>query len=100
MLSLVLPFIVVLVATIWHMTYNIFEDEYDDHTLMLKNLSDRIASEIEQTYKRGVLVSRTMSAAQENGMFGDSERSLAFAHKILIDFPEFTGSYFACTSSE
>ena len=40
-----------------------------------------------------ITVPRIMAAAQENGLFGQRQASLAYARRILDDYPQFTGAY-------
>ena len=52
------------------------------------------AEQIDTWNVETVTVPRVMAAAQENGMFGAREASLAYARHILETYPQFTGAYF------
>src|SRR5262245_21813333 len=79
------------IATVLHM----FEHTRSDSELTLRLMADRVAAEIERGNTRAVLAAKIMSYAQMNGLFGQRAASLAYARRILEEFPEFTGSYFA-----
>jgi two-component system sensor histidine kinase/response regulator len=60
----------------------------------LRLMADRVAAEIERGNTRAVLASKVMVFAQMDGLFGQRAASLAYARRILEQFPEFTGAYF------
>ena len=61
----------------------------------LRLMADRVAAEIERGNTRAVLASKMLAFAQMDGLFGQRTASLAYARRVLEQFPEFTGSYFA-----
>jgi signal transduction histidine kinase/CheY-like chemotaxis protein len=61
----------------------------------LRLIADRVAAEIERGNTRAVLASKMMVLAQMEGLFGQRTASLAYARRVLEQFPEFTGAYFA-----
>ena len=52
------------------------------------------ATRIDNWNLETVTVPRIMAAAQENGLFGQRQASLAYARRILESYPQFTGAYF------
>jgi signal transduction histidine kinase/DNA-binding response OmpR family regulator/HPt (histidine-containing phosphotransfer) domain-containing protein len=61
----------------------------------LRLTADRVAAEIERGNTLAVLASKMLVFAQMDGLFGQRTASLAYARRVLDQFPEFTGSYFA-----
>ena len=57
------------------------------------NLTE-IAQEIESSNLEAITVVKTMALAQENGLFGKRQESSNYAKQILVENPQFTGSYF------
>src|SRR5262245_31945050 len=82
---------VLIILIVLHMS----EQTRRDRETTLRLMADRVAAEIERGNTRAVLAAKVMSYAQMNGLFGQRAPSLAYARRILEEFPEFTGSYFA-----
>jgi methyl-accepting chemotaxis protein len=53
------------------------------------------ALKVEQSNVEAITVAKTMAIAQETGLFGKRKESSRYAKKILEEYPQFTGSYFA-----
>ena len=60
---------------------------------ILTNLTE-VAQEIESSNLEAITVVKTMALAQENGLFGKRQESSNYAKQILVENPQFTGSYF------
>src|SRR5262245_915816 len=86
--GLILTTLVVVVAL------RMFASTRSDSEARLRLMADRVASEVERGNTRAVLAAKIMAFAQMDGMFGQREASLAYARRILEEFPEFTGAYF------
>ena len=79
------------IVTAWRM----FASARSASEAALRLLADRVAAEIERGNTRAVLASKMLVFAQMDGLFGQRAASLAYARRVLEQFPEFTGSYFA-----
>ncbi len=53
-----------------------------------------VAADIDRGTLEAVTAARTMALAAEGGLFGDRERSLAFARTVLDQNPRFCGAYY------
>jgi methyl-accepting chemotaxis protein len=53
------------------------------------------ALNVEKSNVEAIMVAKTMAIAQETGLFGKRKESSLYAKKILEEYPQFTGSYFA-----
>lgn len=53
------------------------------------------ALKVEQSNVEAITVAKTMAIAQETGLFGKRKESSHYAKKILEEYPQFTGAYFA-----
>jgi hypothetical protein len=53
------------------------------------------ALKVETSNVEAITVAKTMAIAQETGLFGKRTESSHFAKKILEEYPQFTGAYFA-----
>jgi len=53
------------------------------------------ALNVETSNVEAITVAKTMAIAQETGLFGKRAESSHYAKKILEEYPQFTGSYFA-----
>jgi len=91
----IVPAGLLLTALVIVTVMRMFEQTRSDSEATLRLMADRVAVEIERGNTRAVLAAKVMSYAQMNGLFGRRADSLAYARRILEEFPEFTGSYFA-----
>src|SRR5262245_56501752 len=91
----IVPTGVLLTALVIVTVIRMFGQTRSDSEAKLRLMADRVATEIERGNTRAVLAAKIMSYAQMNGLFGQRAASLAYARRILEEFPEFTGSYFA-----
>ncbi|MEM9226539.1 MAG: methyl-accepting chemotaxis protein, partial [Verrucomicrobiota bacterium] len=64
-----------------------------DRALIAEELK-KAAISIEQGNNESVAVARSMALAQQNGLFGQREESVAYARQVLESFPQFIGAYF------
>ena len=89
-----IPTGVILTAVVLFTTARMSLELHREREETLRVLAVRVATEIERSNTRAVLAAEVMASAQVHGLFGDRERSSAFARQILADYPEFTGAYF------
>ena len=64
------------------------EDDIGNHLIIA-------ALKVETSNVEAITVAKTMAIAQETGLFGKRKESRHYAKKILEEYPQFTGSYFA-----
>ncbi len=62
---------------------------------MMQYNTETVALKIESKNLEAVTVPKTMAIAQQNGLFGNRNKSTEYVKKILEENPHFTGSYFA-----
>ena len=90
----VLPTLLLLIGFLTWMTTVAYRDLLSANEQQMVVLAEAVAAEIERGNTRAVMAAQVMALAQEGGMFGDREASIAYAQKTLERFPELTGAYF------
>nr|CRH07895.1 Putative histidine kinase with PAS 4 domain, PAS 3 domain, HisKA domain, HATPase domain, two response regulator receiver domain and Hpt domain [Candidatus Magnetococcus massalia] len=90
----ILPAIFIFILTMGYSIWASFNHARQGEEKRLHNLAHQIAQRVEQGNSRAVLAAEVMAKAQQAGMFGKRQHSVAFARQILADYPEFTGAYF------
>jgi len=88
------PVVALLVFVIVSLSTSAYRDLYNTGLFRIASETGSAAKRIENWNLETVTVPRVMAAAQENGMFGNREASLAYARQILDTYPQFTGAYF------
>ncbi len=83
--------IVTLVAIIANASYSSARIQAE---FSLKQAAQLVSLEIERRNASAVRTAKMMVLAQEASMFGQREVSSNFAHRVLSEFPEYTGAYF------
>ncbi len=94
-LLVVMPMVVILSGVIAYMTTNSFSAVRGEAESALRLLVDQVAAEVERGNAHAVLAAKIMVFAQEEALFGRRTESSRFARRVLEEFPEFTGAYFA-----
>ncbi len=90
----VAPTVLILLVIIIFTTTRNYNAALIANESLLAGIASKVSTEIERGNTRSVVAAKTMAHAQENGLFGDRIASTAYARKMLIAFPEFTGTCF------
>ncbi|MCU7958691.1 MAG: HAMP domain-containing protein [gamma proteobacterium symbiont of Bathyaustriella thionipta] len=90
----VLPMVIVLIGVGIHTALGMYQLARKDNEKIIRNIAVRVAGEVELANTRAVMAAQIMALSQQNGLFGKRYESSQLARAILLQFPEFTGSYF------
>nr|MBC8340989.1 response regulator [Pseudomonadota bacterium] len=90
----VFPAVFVLLGILFYVIAGMYSALRGENEREMQILADLVALEIDRGNTRAVLAVEVMAFAQQNGLFGNRPASVAYAHQILEEFPEFTGAYF------
>jgi len=94
LLYLTLPTIAFIVTIVAVIANSSFSSARKQAEFSLKQAAQVVALEIERRNANAVRTAKIMVLAQEVNMFGNRTVSSQFAHRILEEFPEYTGAYF------
>ncbi len=94
-LFLVLPVILIICGIIGLTAQKSFSSARLQAESSIRLAVDLVALEIERRNQNAVQAARLMALSQEEAMFGQREKSSALARRVLAEFPQFTGAYFA-----
>lgn len=72
----------------------LYHNLYQSDLSRIKIETSAAANQIDAWNLETVTVPRIMAAAQEHGMFGNRQSSVAYARQVLESYPQFTGAYF------
>ena len=90
----VFPAVFVLLGILFYVIAGMYSALRGENEREMQILADLVALEIDRGNTRAVLAVEVMAFAQQNGLFGNRPASVAYAHQILEEFPEFTAAYF------
>jgi len=90
----VFPAVFVLLGILLYVIAGMYSALRGENEREMQIIADLVALEIDRGNTRAVLAVEVMALAQQNGLFGNRPASVAYAHQILEEFPEFTGAYF------
>ena len=88
------PVLALLIVVIVLLSTSSYHDLYEASLFRIASETISASEQIDNWNLETVTVPRVMAAAQESGMFGARESSLAYAREILESYPQFTGAYF------
>ena len=88
------PVVALLLFVVAALGTSLYRNLYQSDLSRIKIETSAAANQIDGWNLETVTVPRVMAAAQEHGMFGDRQASLAYARQILESYPQFTGAYF------
>jgi HAMP domain-containing protein len=88
------PAVTMLVLVIGSLSRSSYHDLYEASLLQIHLETSYAADQIENWNIETVTVAKTMAIAQESGLFGKREDSIAYARHVLDNHTQFTGSYF------
>jgi len=94
LLYLTLPTIIIIVVIVSIIARSSFSSAREQAEFSLKQEAQLVALEIEKRNATAVRTAKMMVLAQEIDMFGKRVISSDFAHRVLKEFPEYTGAYF------
>jgi methyl-accepting chemotaxis protein len=94
LLFVVLPTIAIFALVIFFAGRHAFQTLRKSAEERLELQAQLLAAQIEDHNMNAVVSAMRMAEAQMSGMFGDREASLAYARRVLEDFPAITGAYF------
>jgi len=94
LLFLTLPTIIIIVVIVSIIARSSFSSAREQAEFSLKQEAQLVALEIERRNATAVRTAKMMVLAQEIDMFGKRIISSDFAHRVLQEFPEYTGAYF------
>jgi len=94
LLYLTLPTIMLIVTIVAVIANSSFSSARKQAEFSLKQAAQVVALEIERRNANAVRTAKMMVLAQEVEMFGKRAISSKFAHRVLEEFPEYTGAYF------
>ncbi len=86
------PMVVVLAGLVTLQSRQLFQTMQQAGEATAREHAIEIALRVNEANERAIDVTHVMAIAQETGMFGRREMSLAFSRAVLESFPEFTGS--------
>lgn len=93
-LYLTLPTIAIIVAIVAMIANSSFSSARKQAEFSLKQSAHVVALEIERRNANAVRTAKMMVLAHEVDMFGKRVVASNFAHRVLKEFPEYTGAYF------
>ncbi len=88
----ILPMGVLLTVLVLLISMRMSNQLHSEKEAELQLLAERVAAEVERGNTRAVLTAHMMAEAQVQGLFGDREASSEFMHRVLEQYPEFTGA--------
>lgn len=91
---LTFPTIIIIVAIVSIIANSSFTSAREQAEFSLKQAAQLVALEIERRNATAVRTAKMMVLAQEVDMFGKRIVSSDLAHRVLSEFPEYTGAYF------
>jgi len=91
---LTLPTIAIIVAIVAMIANSSFSSARKQAEFSLRQAAQVVALEIERRNANAVRTAKMMVLAHEIDMFGKRIVASAFAHRVLKEFPEYTGAYF------
>ncbi|MDP0497464.1 MAG: methyl-accepting chemotaxis protein [Verrucomicrobiota bacterium JB024] len=92
LLTMVLPVLVIMLGLAAFNMARVHEDMLDGQKKLIAEELQRAAMEIEKGNSETISVVRSLSLAQENGLFGRREDTIALLRSVLDTFPEFIGA--------
>ena len=95
LLFLVLPVVLIICGIIGLTAQKSFSAARVQAESSIRLAVNNVALEIERRNQNAVQTARLMALSQEEAMFGQREQSSALARRVLAEFPQFTGAYFA-----
>jgi len=95
LLFLVLPVVLIICGIIGLTAQKSFSAARLQAESSIRLAVNNVALEIERRNQNAVQTARLMALSQEEAMFGQREQSSALARRVLVEFPQFTGAYFA-----
>jgi len=95
LLLLVLPVVLIICGIIGLTAQKSFSAARLQAESSIRLAVNNVALEIERRNQEAVQTARLMALSQEEAMFGQREQSSALARRVLAEFPQFTGAYFA-----
>ena len=95
LLFLVLPVVLIICGIIGLTAQKSFSAARLQAESSIRLAVNNVALEIERRNQNAVQTARLMALSQEEAMFGQREQSSALARRVLAEFPQFTGAYFA-----
>jgi methyl-accepting chemotaxis protein len=99
LLFLTLPTIFIILAIVFIIAQSSFTSARLQAENLLKQGTKLVALDIERRNANAIRTSKMMVLAQEEGLFGNREASSNLAHRVMKEFPEYTGSYFGYESN-
>jgi len=94
LLFLTLPTIIIIVTLVSIIANSSYSSARFQAEFSLRQAAQLVSLEIERRNASAVLTAKMMVLAQEESMFGQREVSSNFAHRVLTEFPEYTGAFF------
>jgi len=91
---LTLPTIAIIVAIVTMIANSSFSSARTQAEFSLRQAATVVALEIERRNANAVRTAKMMVLAHETDMFGKRIVSSDFSHRVLEEFPEYTGAYF------
>ena len=89
-----LPIVALLVFVIASLSRSEYRDLYNAGLFRMASETSSAAKRIDTWNLETVTVPRVMATAQEHGLFGNRDASLAYSRRLLETYPQFTGVYF------
>lgn len=87
------PMLVTTIAVSAFLLYVMYEARIRDIELYFDEVVANVAQQIDSANRQATDAAQMLAIAQERGMFGDREESLALIDGIIEHFPHFTGVY-------
>lgn len=87
------PMLVTTIAVSAFLLYVMYEARIRDIELYFDEVVANVARQIDSANRQATDAAQMLAIAQERGMFGDREESLALIDGIIEHFPHFTGVY-------
>lgn len=94
LIFLVTPTILIICSIVTITSINSFSTAKAEAEVALQQAATLTAIEIERLNDNAIRAAQIMALAQEEGMFGSRVASSSFAHRVLSEFPEYSGAYF------
>ena len=89
------PVLVTMIVTSGFLLYVLHQTRTHDQEAYLQEVVAGAASVIDRANHQAIQAAELIAIAQESGMYGDTETSLAFTRSVLANNEYFTGAYVA-----
>ena len=86
---------VTMIVTSSFLLYVLHQTRTHDQEAYLQEVVAGAASVIDRANHQAIQAAELIAIAQESGMYGDTETSLAFTRSVLANNEDFTGAYVA-----